>query len=175
MSFSKTWDEAVPDGATANANDIDLFIKDTKIAVRERLTSITGVAAGNFNTDPFDPSKYGPNVTITGKNVHPTIYDNGTVIAGSITVNYSNGNKQKLALGGNTTISMTSGTVDGQYVVLYVKYNGTYTTSWGSSVKHTKNTTPSPSVSNNTWTVYFLEWIGSIWICTMTNTGVPTS
>lgn len=176
MSFSKTWDEAVPDGATANANDIDLFIKDTKIAVRERLTSITGVASGDFNTDPFAPTKYGPAVTITTKNVHPTtVYDNGSVISGAVTVNYANGNDQKVTLASNTTITLTGGTIAGQVFILDVINSGTFTTSWGSNVRHTNNTAPSPTVSANTSSLYHFRWNGSVWQCTLSNTGVPTT
>lgn len=51
MAYTRTWDEAAPDGATTDADTIDTLFKWLKVDVRERLN----VLFADFTTDPVVP------------------------------------------------------------------------------------------------------------------------
>jgi len=56
MTYSEAWDESFPTGASA-ANQINTYITDDKIAVRERIDSVFGTSGATSlaNADPYLP------------------------------------------------------------------------------------------------------------------------
>lgn len=172
MAFSKTWDNTAPDGATTPAADIDVCIKDDKIATQERLTNLTGLANGTpFNTDPWAPTKYGPAVSITEKCVHSNIYDNGNS-GSSITVSAKNGNRQKISINTSTTISLDLTLPEGSDFTLQLIWTnpGATVTFNSSQVKWSNNTPPTFTLSGRSL-VYFYMGPGATWDASLSMTG----
>lgn len=173
MAFSVTWDETDPDGATVDANQIDEKIRADKVAVRERITSITGVSSGNFNVDPFAPTKYGPNVTIDTKNLYvTTVHNYGTWTTGVSSVDWKNGNRQKIALGATGWSPTFVSGVEGADFTLHITWNSPgYTFTLPSNVKWTNNTVPNFTLSGKSFVYFYFN--GTNWEAALCNTGVP--
>ncbi len=107
MPFTKTWDETAPT-KLSTAVDIDLYIKDDKIAVRERFESLLGIA--DFATRfPMSADALKMNGAATSKILGGTA---GFAIANSagtalVTFDTTAGS---LTLGGHTVNKITRGT-----------------------------------------------------------------
>jgi hypothetical protein len=57
VTYTQTWNESLPTGATA-ANTADDEFRALKTAVRERFATLTGKAISDFNADPFVPAGF---------------------------------------------------------------------------------------------------------------------
>lgn len=172
MAFSQSWSESTPTGAT-NAALIDDRIREFKTAIRERLESLSGIAVGDYNTDPFNPTKYGPNITITTKNVRPTtVHDYGTWLAGASSIDWRNGNRQKITLGANGWAPTFVSGSEGADFTLDIRWAAPgYSFTLPSNVKWTNNTTPNFSLLDKTLVHFYYD--GTNWRAGLHSTGVP--
>jgi len=114
-------DTTIPNGATANASDIDTFIQDVKKAYNERLGSLFG---GTWESDdPIVITKVGTKITISGGQVYTGIYDAGN--SGSAkTIDWDDGDQQKVTLTADCTFTFSNVKVGGSYV-LHLLQDGT--------------------------------------------------
>jgi hypothetical protein len=58
MAYAQPWNNATPDGAVVLASDIDLEIRNLKVAIDERMQDLVG--AGNWANDGVDPKEIQP-------------------------------------------------------------------------------------------------------------------
>lgn len=115
MAYSRTWDETTPDGAADDADTLDTSIQDVKEDIRERLEDVFGM---DMVTDPQLPTKFGPTVTVAGSQLHQSIYNAGNS-GTSLTIDFSNGNFQKITLTGNCTLSVSNMKVGTSYGLFF--------------------------------------------------------
>ena len=174
MVFVQSWDETDPDGATILATDIDLKIKQDKIATRERISNITGVVLGGMNTDPLVPTKYGTRVLIDTNAIRTPIFDIGNSFVGSvhIPVTYSNGNRQKININSGTWIPpfILAGS-EGSDFVLKVTFGASASITWPSNIKFTSGTPVTFTPSGiSLFTFYSLD--GTNLLCSLVGTAV---
>lgn len=174
MVFVQAWDEADPDGATILGSDIDLKIKQDKIAVRERITSIAGIVLGVMNTDPLVPTKYGPRIVIDTNAIRTPIFDIGNSYVASvhIPVTYSNGNRQKININSGTWIPpFIVGGAEGSDFALKVTFGSSASISWPSNIKFTSGTPPTFTPSGiSIFTFYSLD--GTNLLCSLVGTAI---
>jgi len=133
-------DSTKPDGATAAASDIDLFLKQIKLAVTERLNDVFG---GDWTVSTnVTVTKVGSEVTISGKQAYQSSTDLGN-ITGATALDFDTvGNYIKATLTGNVTFSVSNMKVGTTYVLM-LKQDGTggRTITMPSGVRYTSTPT----------------------------------
>jgi len=159
---------------TANVDD---DMRDIKLAYNERFNDVFGV---NWAVDdPIRPTRIGPSISIQAGQLGTLIYDAGN--SGTTkTINWNDGDQQKVTLNGNVTFSFTN-TLAGRAYVLFLVQDAvggrsvTFPTS-SPAVRASGNTnfgTPSISTTANTFTVITLiAYTNSILAASLVTTGV---
>ena len=119
MAYSNSFDITKPAGSDPANVDDDL--RALKAGINERFNDVFGF---NFQTDdPLLPSKIGPALTIQGAQIGTAIYDAGNS-GTSKTIDWNNGDQQKVTLTGNVTFTFTN-VVAGRNYVLYLVQDAT--------------------------------------------------
>ena len=159
---------------TANVDD---DMRAIKLAYNERFNDVFGV---NWAVDdPIRPTKIGPSVTIQGSQLGTPIYDAGNS-GTSKTINWNDGDQQKVTLTGNVTFAF-SNTVAGRTYLLYLVQDATggrtctFPTS-APAVRISFNTnfgTPTLGTAANTLTIIsFTAYTSGILVASAVATGV---
>lgn len=130
---------AIPAGSDPAIVDNDM--RDIKLAYNERFNDFFGV---NWAIDdPIEPTKIGSGVSIQGKQVGTPIFDAGN--SGTTkTIDWDNGDQQKVTLTGNVTFAF-SNIVAGRTYLLYLVQDGT-----GGRSCTFPTSSPAVRISNNT-------------------------
>lgn len=152
MPYADDFDVTEPVGSTTPANQIDDVIREFKRALQQRLDDITG--ADWQLDDPIDLTKYGISVRLRSKQVGQAAeFDNGN--SGTArTINWDEGNFQRLTLNGNCTLTLTNPQI-GTYVLRVIN-SGSFTLVWPSGSIGPGGTIPSPTANRNTiYTIYY--------------------
>ena len=119
MAYSNSFDITKPAGSDPANVDDDL--RALKAGINERFNDVFGF---NFQTDdPLLPSKIGPALLIQGSQIGTAIYDAGNS-GTSKTIDWNNGDQQKVTLTGNVTFTFTN-VVAGRNYVLYLVQDAT--------------------------------------------------
>ncbi|SRR6266576_893444 len=115
----------------------------------------------------------GSGLIITVQTETLSVFDNGTATSGTVTLNRSNGTKQKLTVGGNITIAYT-GFTPGKYSELELQLvnGGAFTVTWPATVKWLVG----DGTSSNTFAnmLVTLQAASSNWILTWSEDGGTT-
>jgi hypothetical protein len=130
---------AIPAGT--DVANVDDDMRDIKLAYNERFDDFFGVDWAT--DDPIEPTRIGSAVDIQGSQLGTAIYDAGNS-GTSKTINWDNGDQQKVTLTGNVTFAFTN-TVAGRAYVLYLVQDGT-----GGRTCTFPTSSPAVRVSNNT-------------------------
>ncbi len=130
---------AIPAGT--DVANVDDDMRDIKLAYNERFDDFFGV---NWAVDdPIEPTRIGSAVDIQGSQLGTLIYDAGN--SGTTkTIDWDNGDQQKVTLTGNVTFAFTN-TVAGRAYVLYLVQDGT-----GGRTCTFPTSSPAVRISNNT-------------------------
>jgi hypothetical protein len=155
MSYVTPFDPATPVGATTPANQIDEEIRKVKAALKERLDDVTG--ADWEVDDPILPTTYGPGVAVSEKQAGSQAEHNNGNSGATLTINWNNGNFQRVVLNANCTFTLSNPIV-ATYVIRIVNA-GSFTITWPGSVKFPGGTVFQPTASRDT--IFTLYWNGS--------------
>ena len=136
MAYSNPFDITKPGGS--DPANVDNDIREMKAAINERFNDVFGF---DFeNDDPLEPSQIGPAVTIQGNQVGTVLYDAGNS-GTSKTIDWDNGDQQKLTMTGNCTLTF-SNVIAGRSYLLFIVQNGTggYSITFPATVFQSGNT-----------------------------------
>jgi hypothetical protein len=130
---------AIPAGT--DVANVDDDMRDIKLAYNERFDDFFGV---NWAVDdPIEPTRIGSAVDIQGSQLGTLIYDAGN--SGTTkTIDWDNGDQQKVTLTGNVIFGFTN-TIAGRAYVLYLVQDGT-----GGRTCTFPTSSPAVRISNNT-------------------------
>ena len=140
--------------AKATASDINTGTEDAKI--------VTPKAVYDSNVVFTSKTQTLTNKTISNPLVSD-VYDNGN-LTGSVTINASNGTRQKGTLTGNVTITL-SNPVEGSALELFLLQDSTggRTISFSTTIIWQDNTTPTWTTTASKMNLIVLRYVGSTW------------
>lgn len=122
MAYVITWNDAYPDGATEDAKDIDLIIRNKAEAIVERMEDLFGF---NITSDPLSMTKISNIATIVTKQLHQPEVAKATV-AGAATLDFTvDGNTIAVTINsGPSVITLSNIKSGGRYAVRIINPSG---------------------------------------------------
>jgi hypothetical protein len=175
MAYVHPFNTSTPAGsAPANVDD---DLRELKAGINERFNDVFGF---DFESDdPLEPSKIGPALSIQGAQIGTAIFNAGN--SGTTkTINWNDGDQQRLTLTANCSLSFTN-VVPGRSYQLFILHGSTngLTISFPSSVLQSGGTVlgtpPLTATANRHSLVALTAFSTSIIVGTVVYTGVPSS
>lgn len=143
-------DEAIPDGASAPAASIDIYIQDVKKSLNERMLDLFGIDFASSTEQLIAKLSGAVTFNGTGKQANQALTAIGN-ITGATTLDFDvRGNYMSMTLTGAVTFTFSNLRVGTTYVLL-IAQNGTggYAITWPSSVRWPGGTTPTLNTTAN--------------------------
>lgn len=158
LTFSDTGDR----GITGSDSGAQAYVADDYFEVWASTYYVGGYGGLVEHSADGTHSDITP-ATITGTSQFPKVYgvkDLGTVGA-TETVNWNNGDRQKMTLDENLTITFSNAT-EGQTLTLYMLQDGsgTNTITFSDTIVWADNTTPTFTTTANKWNVVVIAYVG---------------
>jgi hypothetical protein len=135
--------------------DVDDDLRDIKIAYNERLDDVMGVDWEG--DDPIEPTTYGPGVALSSKQVGSQAEHNNGNSGTTLTIDWDNGNFQRVGLNANCTFTLNNPIV--ATYVLRIVNAGSFSITWPGSVEWPGGSVSQPTASRDT--IFTLYWNGS--------------
>lgn len=119
MAFTTAWSVTRPAG-TLRVKQIDDEVRIFRVDMEERLEQLFGIT---MTDDPLVPTKVGDAITMQQKQAGTPVYDAGNS-GTALTIDFNNGDQQKITLTGNCTLTL-SNVIAGRHYVLQIVQDGT--------------------------------------------------
>lgn len=119
MAYTNVWSVTRPAG-TLRVKQIDDEVRTFRVDMAERLTDLFGV---DMSADPLVPTKVGNAITMQESQAGTPIYNAGNS-GTALTIDFDNGDQQKITLTGNCTLTL-SNVIAGRTYVFYIVQDGT--------------------------------------------------
>lgn len=143
-----------------NAGGADVMAIDAAAgtgSLRTLGSTSTTAAAGNHTTPAATVSVAGHMVAADKQ-----MLTRQAVTGGTVTIDWSAGTRYELTSNANIAITMTNG-IAGESHIVVLKYGGTHTVTWTTTVIWDNGTTPTWQSSNTKVDLVVLYWDGTTW------------